>query len=86
MEFQLVTTGDFVEGEQAGVFLNPNLVKLTKLVADSTFFGSVFLRPSARFSQVTDAFLKQRGGGVPHSANFRLMHLTAHSLKVGFHQ
>ncbi len=82
MQFQPVTSGDFFEGEKAGVLLNPNLVKLIELVADSTIFSSVFLRPSARFAEVTDTFLKQLRGGVPHSVNFRLMHLTGHSLKV----
>lgn len=84
VEFQPVTTGNLFEGEKAGVFLNPNLVKLVELVADSALFGSVFLRPPARLAEVTDAILKQLGGGVPHPVNFRLMHLTAHSLKVAF--
>ena len=65
VEFQPVTTGDFFEGEKAGVVLSPNLVKLVELVADSALFGSVFLRPSARFAEVADAFLKQLRGGVP---------------------
>ena len=86
VQFQPVTTGDLFEGEKAGVGLSPNLVKLVELVADSALFGSVFLRPSARFAEVADAFLKQLRGGGPHSANFRLMHLTAHSLKVAFTQ
>lgn len=86
MQFQPVTSGDFFEGEKAGVLLYPKLVKLIELVADSTVFCGVFLRPPPRLAEVTNAFLKQRGGGVPHSANFRLMHLTAHSLKVAFMQ
>ena len=70
VEFQPVTTGNLFEGEKAGVFLNPNLVKLVELVADCAHLGGVFLRPPARLSQGTNSILKQLRGGVPHASNF----------------
>ena len=70
VKFQPVTTGDLFKGEQIGGFLNSNLVKLVELVANSAHLGGVFLRPTARLAEVTDALLKQLGGGGPHPSNF----------------
>ena len=84
VKFQSVTTGNLFKGDKAGIVLNPKLVKLVELVADTTLFGGLLLRPATGFSQFTKLLSKQFGGGVPHSANFRLMRLTEHSLKVAF--
>jgi len=84
VKFHSVTTGNLFKREKAGIVLNPKLVKLIELVAYTALFGCRLLRPATGFSQLTKPLLKQFGGGVPHSSNFRLTHLTAHSLKVAF--
>jgi hypothetical protein len=57
--------GKLLESHKAGVFLNPELIKLIKLVTDAAGFRGLFLRPVPAFSELAQA-ISESGRYVLH--------------------